>query len=934
ITPGNEIARLPEELGQLTELQELNLGDWLAKKGRFRHFHLQGNQLKELPTSLEKLTNLQYLNLSSNQLKELPTSIEKLTNLWGLDLSGNQLTKLPISIEKLTNLKVLDLNSNQLTELPTSIEKLTNLQVLYLSSNQLTELPSEIENLEQLWHISLDNNPLGFPPLSIAKGGMEEVRNYLAQEVVPLWVAKMVVVGQGRVGKTSLLKRLRDDDFDQDLDSTHGMDVDRLVLPHPSLPGVEMTLNTWDFGGQDLYHATHQFYLTDRSLYLIVWNAGENYQQGGLLYWLDTVKARAPKAKIILVATHADQRTPDIPFDEIRKQYEPMIADRLYLMDNKNGAGREDLLRAIAEAAAELKMMGQKWPVPWTRATEAIRERAKTENHITPHQLTALLTEQGVDEIGQRTLTRWLHQLGEILFYDEDQYEELNDTVMLNPHWVNQIISRVLDSKEVEDKKGVFTRKHMEELWKEIESPLREHLLRLMDQFDLSYKIPDEDFKPKSKDRDRSLVVEKLPREEADYHSLWESKAGEREISRKLELATLLPGIPSWFIARAHRFTTRTHWRLGALFEDGPERKHLALVRASATEKWVALSVRGPSPHNFFALLSDSLMKTFERFPGLDYKVKVPCCCSPNCPNEFELEDLESAYSQNVLNIPCLKAKPIKQASVPQMLLGQRISPEDPLLLLREIKADTEQLKAGTARIEIGVSENLAYQQREFTKLFNALQSGEETYCPNVFALRTGGGDGNIIGLLEPIRSATMWERVRESVWKRSVELQLYCQQPGHWHPVGCERGKTDPESGLYQIEIDSEFLQTVGPYLIRLSKVMKYVLPALGMSLPWIVDKERYEKLYKADLERWTKFADAAAKTMPELFDESAASKAGRKMNPRSAGLARGDELRLLRSLLAQKDPNGRWGKLRRFMTKEGHWLWLCSEHWKEYQD
>lgn len=49
-----------------------------------------------------------------------------------------------------------------------------------------------------------------------------------------------------------------------------------------------------------------------------------------------------------------------------------------------------------------------------------------------------------------------------------------------------------------------------------------------------------------------------------------------------------------------------------------------------------------------FALLNDGLMKTFERFPGLDYKIKVPCCCSPNCPNEFELEDLESANSENM----------------------------------------------------------------------------------------------------------------------------------------------------------------------------------------------------------------------------------------------------------------------------------------------
>jgi hypothetical protein len=137
--------------------------------------------------------------------------------------------------------------------------------------NQLTELPpQEIEKLERLSVISLKENPLGFPlgfpPIEVANQGWEAIRNYLAQEVEPLWVAKMIVVGQGRVGKSSLLKRLRD----------------------------------------------------------------------------------------------ADQRTPDIPFEEIRKQYQPMIADRLYLVDNKTGNGRGDQFNAISDAAAGLKLYQSK----------------------------------------------------------------------------------------------------------------------------------------------------------------------------------------------------------------------------------------------------------------------------------------------------------------------------------------------------------------------------------------------------------------------------------------------------------------------------------------------------------------------------------------------------------------------------------------------
>jgi len=69
----------------------------------------------------------------------------------------------------------------------------------------------------------------------------------------------------------------------------------------------------------------------------------------------------------------------------------------------------------------------------------------------------------------------------------------------------------------------------------------------------------------------------------------------------------LPPGIPTWFIARSHRFTTLTHWRYGALIADPPERLHLAPVRAHDHDRFLELRVRGPYPHNFFALLKNGL---------------------------------------------------------------------------------------------------------------------------------------------------------------------------------------------------------------------------------------------------------------------------------------------------------------------------------------
>ena len=41
-----------------------------------------------------------------------------------------------------------------------------------------------------------------------------------------------------------------------------------------------MRLAVWDFGGQEIYHATHQFFLTDQSLFVLVWSARADFEHG------------------------------------------------------------------------------------------------------------------------------------------------------------------------------------------------------------------------------------------------------------------------------------------------------------------------------------------------------------------------------------------------------------------------------------------------------------------------------------------------------------------------------------------------------------------------------------------------------------------------------------------------------------------------------
>jgi hypothetical protein len=517
-----------------------------------------------------------------------------------------------------------------------------------------------------------------------------------------------------------------------------------------------------------------------------------------------------------------------------------------------------------------------------------------------------------------RVLTKWLHELGEILFFQDEA--ELSDTVILNSQWVTEAISRVLESNEVIANVGIFSREQMNRLWCDLPPAMREHFLRLMEQFDLSYRILE--------DRDKSLVIERVPFDLPAYKQRWEAHkeiAPCREISMRFKLdATMPAGIPTWFIARSHRFSLRMHWRHGALFGDDRQApKHLGLVQAFPHDRYLLLTVRGPAPQNFFALLRDGLEVTFARFPGLGITRRIACCGHDGtaCPHEFDLKQLEKALSRTppVTEIQCPEA--FENVPVTQLLYG--IDRDSTQQRFEEMLAKYVQVSS------IELQELRTYVQREFTKIFNTEQNKEESRCPYFFVLRPVTYERDFIGLFEAIPSPSMLDRARDKGWKRRMELQLYCQAPGEIHPLGYERGKNNPATGLYQIEVNTEFLATIAPGVKAVAKMLSFVKPALASWMSW-TDDDQYLKQFKEDLERMQKLGEK----IPESLDEARSSQlVGIMREGYTPQQASGAMLRALKLLLEEKDRQQTWGGLKRVLTKEGHHLWLCPHHLAEYK-
>ncbi|HET9253796.1 MAG TPA: leucine-rich repeat domain-containing protein, partial [Pseudonocardiaceae bacterium] len=361
----NQLAALPPEIAQLTNLRMLDLG---------------GNQLAALPPEIAQLTGLGLLYLSSNQLTTLPPEIAQLTELVILRLGGNQLTTLPPEIAQLTKLVKLDLSGNQLTTLPPEIAQLTKLEWLDLRDNRLTTLPPGlVPLLKNGLHLDLEGNPLPDPFPELISRGSDALAAYLASldDVVEQFEAKVLLVGEGNVGKTSLVASLLGDPFVANRETTHGIEIHPMTLRHPDRD-ADMTIRTWDFGGQEVYRITHQFFFSRRALYLMVWNSREGQEQNEVEGWLRRIRLRVgSECRAIVVATHADERAPELDFPQLRRTLPGMLAGHCAI-DNSSGHGVTELREMIAAEAARLPHMGQLYSKRWISAREEVDHLAKS----------------------------------------------------------------------------------------------------------------------------------------------------------------------------------------------------------------------------------------------------------------------------------------------------------------------------------------------------------------------------------------------------------------------------------------------------------------------------------------------------------------------------------------------------------------------------
>ncbi|XP_042874450.1 leucine-rich repeat serine/threonine-protein kinase 1-like isoform X4 [Penaeus japonicus] len=417
------------------------------------------------------------------------------------------------------NLSMLDVSNNLLRELPTTLHELTNLSVLNISGNSdITELPPEMGLLSRLWNLNTRACSLQEPLKSMIdskKYKTMDVIGYLKsilEDARPYARMKLMIVGVQGIGKTSLLEQLRQEGTgsyrkkpvehwakrmgNKNINtrtsrgtsmSTVGVDIgdwifEKKIRGHSNYGPV--VFRTWDFGGQKEYYATHQYFLSKRSLYLVVWKISDGERGvAEILQWLVNIQARAPNSPVLIVGTHYDLVKEKFP-PSWSEDLQQMIRDRFINVIDADKLGLPRVLDTIEVSCktrhnikllcnliydtvfslktpgSKERLLEQRIPASYLALEDvvgvlALERRVQGRDPVLPADKYQALVTQEMSARGHRPFrdsaelnqaTTFLHENGVMLHYED---ATLKDLYFLDPQWLCDMLAHVVTIREI-----------------------------------------------------------------------------------------------------------------------------------------------------------------------------------------------------------------------------------------------------------------------------------------------------------------------------------------------------------------------------------------------------------------------------------------------------------------------------------------------------
>jgi len=688
--PNNQI----NDLSPLTQLKQL------------RHLYLSGNPIQDI-TPIAALKDLGTLYIGNTNIQDI-TPITALEDLVHLSIRNTNiqdyspllaLKKLKILylgatpgvdfsfLQSLTGLKHLSLGSCKLSSIG-FIRPFTFLESLYLSDNQITDLTPLIPLLEKGLDIYTDDrkydgiyaakNPLEHPPMEVVAQGREAVLAYFsdyAKGKGTLNEVKVLLVGDGEAGKTSLSKVLRGQAFNAKESQTHGINIEQWKV---NLAGAPITAHIWDFGGQEIMHATHQFFLSKRSLYLLVLDGRREERPE---YWLKHIKAFGGESPVIVVMNKSDEnRAYDIDRHELSDKFPNILG--FYRTSCQENTGLNELKAAVKKQLATMDICKKPFPASWRQVKDGlVNMKGIDQNYLSHDEYTAICVEAGVTSpVTQKILAAILDDLGVALRYEHD-----DGTLVFNPEWLTQAVYRVINAPKVAEADGMVLHKVLPSILMkrkkaEYKYPKEKYpfIMGLMEQFELCYLYGENQW----------LVPDLLPKTTPLF--LWEKTAHIR-IKYKFLPKSIFPRL---MVQRHQEVKQNLHWRTGMVLE-APDKTAEARIKVDYEESLIEIEVQGDNHKTYLSSIRETLASIHKEFSELGQVelVPIPITQADKVPQAYHYKPYEELIGLMRMN--------------EALVLGEYDIKLDP----REVLVKVESARVTTSRIVDGWSDRKATDQ-------------------------------------------------------------------------------------------------------------------------------------------------------------------------------------------------------------------------------
>ena len=435
----------------LTALQSLSCG---------------GTQVSDL-SPVQGLTALQSLYCYATQVSDL-SPVQGLTALQSLYCSSTQVSDLS-PVQGLTALQSLSCGGTQVSDL-SPIQGLTALQRLSCDSTQVSDLSPLKETLRsQLTTLYIFGCPVrDVPPEILSDNCARALKAHfedLGDDPICLNQFKILILGNGRVGKTQIARALQGKDMIKGDVSTHAIStISHDIFNDPKLPKARI----WDFGGQDIYHGTHALFMRGRAATILGWNLqsentffhdhdGQRFANEKLPYWVEFIRRLSGHNNpLILTQTRCEadgELKPPIKAELL----EPFDFHQKVSFDAETKTGLDDLLGylEIAQRKIPRPLIGP-GRLAVKEAIEKIKADEPDRKFLRFTEFEAMCKETGgVSNPG--LFADYLHH-ADVVFYRKGLF---GDKLVLDTNWmldaIYAVLTRDVCKVEIERSQGRFT---------------------------------------------------------------------------------------------------------------------------------------------------------------------------------------------------------------------------------------------------------------------------------------------------------------------------------------------------------------------------------------------------------------------------------------------------------------------------------------------